>query len=130
MEAILNGCQADGSQCVIWVGLFQSLCTFLRHSVNPLLLSKVFTDQIEVKKKNPTKQRIRVCKFFLVMFYDRKLHRPLCEPFSNLYPPPAIWKAHYCLTQEKKTSIFYQYENCLTSQMTLLIFKSSANINI
>ena len=52
VEAILNGCQADGPQSIVWVELFQSLCTFLRHSVNPLLLSKVFTDQIEVKKKN------------------------------------------------------------------------------
>lgn len=59
VEAILNDCQADGPQCIVCVGLFQSLCTFLRHSVNPLL-SKIFTDQTEVKKK----KRIRVCKFF------------------------------------------------------------------
>lgn len=48
-EALFNGCQADGPQCVIWVGLFQNLCTFLRHSVNSLVLSKVFIDKIEVK---------------------------------------------------------------------------------
>lgn len=55
MEALLNGCQADGPQCIVSVGLVQSLHI---SEVLSLVLSEVFTDKMEVKKKKKEQQSV------------------------------------------------------------------------